>query len=225
MKNIHIIPTDKQSRLFYPGNSSKLTLNKYAVLFRVSPQNIYITNDESRQRTDWVVYKDAITKLEVGDNELFHLGKKIILTTDQDLIKDGVQEIPEYFLIHYIVGNNPIEYVEIKEHLESLDTMKINYEIIIPKEEPDYTALLQPVGTRQETLEEAAERLYPIILEDDGWDKNKQYRDEWTKGAKWQQKNSEEEVIQLVSDWTDYRMSEDSKSKVTFKKWFEKFKK
>ena len=36
---------------------------------------------------------------------------------------------------------------------------------------------------------------------------------------------SEEEVIQLVSDWTDYRMSEDTKSKVTFKKWFEQFKK
>jgi hypothetical protein len=37
--------------------------------------------------------------------------------------------------------------------------------------------------------------------------------------------HSNEEVIQLVSDWTDYRMSEDTKSKVTFKKWFEKFKK
>jgi hypothetical protein len=36
---------------------------------------------------------------------------------------------------------------------------------------------------------------------------------------------SEEEVIQLVSDWIDYRMSEDVKSKVKFKKWFEKFKK
>ena len=46
-------------------------------------------------------------------------------------------------------------------------------------------------------------------------------------GAKWQQQNSysEEEVIQLVSDWTDYRMSEDAKSKVTFKKYLEQFKK
>ena len=45
-------------------------------------------------------------------------------------------------------------------------------------------------------------------------------------GAKWQQERmySEEEVIQLVSDWTDYRMSEDTKSKITFKKWFEQFK-
>jgi len=40
-----------------------------------------------------------------------------------------------------------------------------------------------------------------------------------------QQGYSEEEVLQLVSDWTDYRMSEDTKSKVTFKKWFEQFKK
>ena len=42
---------------------------------------------------------------------------------------------------------------------------------------------------------------------------------------KQQQDYSEEEVLQLVSDWTDYRMSEDTKSKVTFKKWFEQFKK
>ena len=42
---------------------------------------------------------------------------------------------------------------------------------------------------------------------------------------KQQQDYSEEEVIQLVSDWTDYRMSEDTKSKVTFKKWFKQFKK
>ena len=39
---------------------------------------------------------------------------------------------------------------------------------------------------KQETLEEVAERLYPAILEDDGWDKNKQYRDEWIEGVKWQ---------------------------------------
>jgi hypothetical protein len=36
-----------------------------------------------------------------------------------------------------------------------------------------------------------------------------------------QQGYSKEEVIQLVSDWTDYRMSEDTKNKVKFKKWLE----
>ena len=79
--------------------------------------------------------------------------------------------------------------------------------------------------SKQETLEEVAERIYPdcnnVIRQ--------MAKETFIKGAKWQQeqeknKYSEEEVIQLVSDWTDYRMSEDIKSKVTFKKWFEQFK-
>jgi hypothetical protein len=36
---------------------------------------------------------------------------------------------------------------------------------------------------------------------------------------------SEEEVLQLVSDWNDYKMSEDAKTRVKFKEWFEQFKK
>ena len=54
---------------------------------------------------------------------------------------------------------------------------------------------------KQETLEEVAERLYPIILEDDGWDKNKQYRDEWIEGAKWQAERSysDEEVKSFLN--------------------------
>ncbi len=74
----------------------------------------------------------------------------------------------------------------------------------------------------QGTLEEVAERLYPDcsnVL-------RQMAKETFIKGAKWQQERmySEEEVIQLVSDWTDYRMSEDTKSKITFKKWFEQFK-
>jgi len=55
----------------------------------------------------------------------------------------------------------------------------------------------------KETLEEAAQRLYPIELEDDGWDKNKQYRDEWIEGAKWQQERmySEEEVYKILLNY------------------------
>jgi hypothetical protein len=77
---------------------------------------------------------------------------------------------------------------------------------------------------KQETLEEAAERLYPIILEDDGWDKNKQYRDEWIEGAKWQQ----ERMYKLVEEYNqmliDHNVHEDHKEK-SFKEWFEQFKK
>ena len=51
---------------------------------------------------------------------------------------------------------------------------------------------------KQETLEETAERLYPIILKDDGWDKNKQYRDEWIEGAKWQQEQNDTSKVTRV---------------------------
>ena len=47
-------------------------------------------------------------------------------------------------------------------------------------------------------LEEVALRLYPIILEDDGWDKNKQYRDQWIEGAKWQQEQNDTSKVTRV---------------------------
>ena len=81
----------------------------------------------------------------------------------------------------------------------------------------------------KETVEEAALLAHPIHLiwdEEERYDCNQELRETFIEGAEWQQERSysEEEVIQLVSDWTDYRMSEDTKSKVTFKKWFEEFK-
>jgi hypothetical protein len=94
--------------------------------------------------------------------------------------------------------------------------------------------------------------IHLIWDEEERYDCNEELRETFIEGAKWQQNKidifnarmekeraenkaflelhrqerlySEEEVIQLVSDWTDYRMSEDTKSKVTFKKWFEEFK-
>ena len=73
-------------------------------------------------------------------------------------------------------------------------------------------------------LKQAFEK-YSEYLED--YENKNTYEHGFKDGAKCQQEisYSEEEVIQLVSDWTDYRMSEDTKSKVTFKKWFEQFKK
>lgn len=76
----------------------------------------------------------------------------------------------------------------------------------------------------KETLEEAAQRLYPIELEDDEWDKNKQYRDEWIEGAKWQQERmySEEEVKELLTKYLHYLTID---SDIDADTWFEQFKK
>ena len=62
-----------------------------------------------------------------------------------------------------------------------------------------------------ETLEKAAERLYPIILEDDGWDKNKQYRDEWIEGVKYQAERmySEEDMKQFAFECVANFLSND----------------
>jgi hypothetical protein len=83
--------------------------------------------------------------------------KKIILTTDANLIANGVQEIDEEFL-QWFVKNSSCEKVEVKK-----GKMKLNddgeeygfpdmslYKIIIPKEK-----------SKQETLEEAMNSIIP----------------------------------------------------------------
>jgi len=104
-----------------------------------------------------------------------------------------------------------------KETLEEAQKQQFNYDNLHDAKE--ISSRIKVV----ETLEEVAERLYPIILEDDGWDKNKQYRDEWIDGAKWQQERSysEEEVLDIIQLFNDdFNMIHD-----TIPKWFEQFKK
>jgi hypothetical protein len=69
-------------------------------------RHIYITSDEE--------VKDGDKFLE-SDHEGYGFRKyKIILTTDPELIKDGVQEIPEVFL-KWLVDNPDCEYVEVEK--------------------------------------------------------------------------------------------------------------
>jgi hypothetical protein len=117
--------------------------------------NIQIISDENIIDGDWVLglflnkylimeYKEGVsfpkdTPYTISKNML----KKIILTTDETLIKDGVQEIDKEFL-EWLNKNPSCEFVEIKK-----GKMKLNcdgeeigfpdmslYKIIIPQEEP-----------------------------------------------------------------------------------------
>jgi hypothetical protein len=164
MKNIHILPTDKPSRLRYFSGKLELMYlipKKSDIIF----QNIYITSDEEIKEGDY-----CISHLNVIDEGKIHNTqtifnpktkedlialqscKKIILTTDQDLIKDGVQPIDDTFL-EWFVKNPSCEEVEVEtetksiqlpqqqlsENSYSLDFRWINkqvYKIIIPQEEP-----------------------------------------------------------------------------------------
>jgi hypothetical protein len=173
MKNIHILPTDKPSRLFKFANELHLdTIPKDYY----KKYNIYITSNEEIKEGDWF-YNIISLKPEpfkacengngyVNCNKYSHNRidcKKIILTTDQDLIKNGVQAIDDEFL-EWFVKNPSCERVSIEEEdysqkcRECGETVKrgyncakgcfmksgnfiptdknINYKIIIPQEEP-----------------------------------------------------------------------------------------
>ena len=158
MKNLYLLPTDKPSRLWLSTRKENyLIFDKFprGGAEYVEPKNIYITSEKDIKEGDGkypvlsckgTVYKDC-PELWKGSGDW----KKIILTTDQDLIKDGVQAIDDEFL-EWFVKNPKCEFIEVidklryfnidelrERHLNGLPYIyheKIGYQIIIPKEEP-----------------------------------------------------------------------------------------
>jgi len=116
MKNLYILSTDKPSRLNLGLQSNSLvllpiTVNKTSL---TNPQNIYITSDEEIKVGDWVYsIRGFIGKFGEFENSYINECKKIILTTDQDLI--GVQAIDDEFL-QWFVKNPSCERVEVKRN-------------------------------------------------------------------------------------------------------------
>ena len=141
MKNIHLLATPNQSRLFYFGNSSVLTLNKYPALFRAferSTQYVYITNEEKFVRDEYVTDGTEVIKatpklVDAQDLVDRRDWKKIILTTDTKLIEDGVQSIPDEFL-EWFVKNQICEEVKVEGHIYKGQD-ETEYKIITPKKE------------------------------------------------------------------------------------------
>jgi hypothetical protein len=230
MKNVHLIPTDKpSSKLIKHKVFNEVKISSLKNLMYWDNVNIYITSDEKSKEGDWVTDcefdKMKLVLEEEGDLTNW---KKIILTTDHDLIADGVQAIDDEFL-EWFVKNPSCEFVEVKEkqHFEADKSKRINplngvyysYKIIIPQEEP-----------KQETLEEAA----------------KKYAEKWYKssdelsdfligvnsnsfkhGAKWQVERmySEEEVLTIIKAFDkDFYQGIVERNGHT-NKWFERFKK
>ena len=142
MKNIHILPTDQPSRLVKIKDTFFLTTTDD--IPGGTFYNIHITNDEEIGEGDW--YLDTTVNVIFKNDKLFLNGtgyKKIILTTDQKLIPDGVQVIDDEFL-KWFVKNPSCEFVEVNKKLVEFPlTFKMMYKIIIPQDEP-----------KQETLKE-----------------------------------------------------------------------
>jgi hypothetical protein len=257
-------------------------------------KNIYITSDEEIKEGDWVITNGGlrfVTKLNnlrdniksfTDDGTIskqspssycrLELYKKIILTTDQDLIKDGVQFIDDEFL-EWFVKNSSCDEVKVADYGNVLFDDKVfhMYKIIIPKQEQctckehdpyccqihgscptcvkkeeqkqhiiDIMKADEELGLyeepKQETLEEALERLYPENIiklgNNTSYDAALIKRKDFTDGAKWQaeqdkNKYNKREIINLIQflsmnqDFNSYS----SVSKDTAKKFLKQFKK
>jgi hypothetical protein len=149
MKNIHVLPTDKPSRLYLEFGDGDLCLanNILPQTKRSNNQHIYITNDEEIKEGDWRCDIE-LNRIEKGkETGTFKNWKKIILTTDPDLIKDGVQAITDEFL-EWFIKNPSCEYIQTTElRLFNGDTGQsghYKYEIIIPQEEPKQEGYICP---------------------------------------------------------------------------------
>jgi hypothetical protein len=141
MKNLHIIPTDKPSRLVLETINNNLfltTTTEFPSKIMVF-KNIYITNDEKIKEGDYViwngkVYKDSKRSFTGVD---YSQCKKIILTTDQSL--EGVQAISDEFL-EWFVKNPNCEEVKVNElrffNPDTNESAHCKWEYDLPQEEP-----------------------------------------------------------------------------------------
>ena len=228
MKNIHILPTDKPSRLYIGDNQNFVFgFTQTSIQSRndcFTNQHIYITSDEEIKEGNWVlnISNDKIFKQDNSKPDTYTLSfwRKIILTTDKDLIKDGVQAIDNEFL-EWFVKNPSCEEIEVEEEDYSqkcrecgeivkrgysckkgcfmrsgnfiLTDKNIIYKIIIPKEEAILQILTEnSVGEEDMILSDTFPKVVNCMNE----------------MAKWQQEQdkkmySEEEVIELLQWLTD----------------------
>ena len=114
-KNIWVIPTDKPSRL-YEDVDNDLQLG-YDFTIRqgmLQNQNIYITSDEEIKEGVDQWYLDKVLNKPYNSSGAQYSSKQdvIIMTTDQDLIADGVQSINDEFL-EWLVNNPSCENVKV----------------------------------------------------------------------------------------------------------------
>ncbi len=142
MKNIHVLPTDKPSRLYKRIDLSTFHLGDFDICktddtIRTN-QHIYITANEEIKEGDYYITPNN-TVLKALGPMLINVEdyKKIILTTDFRLAPD-VQKIDDEFL-EWFVNNSNCEEVKIEPIPNSnwgfdlKEPITLGYKIIIPK--------------------------------------------------------------------------------------------
>jgi len=177
MRNIHVLQTDKPSRLYLSDYGKELNLSGYPLRNYTTGQHVYITSDEEIKDGDWCMslcddesYEEIYQCKDIGlvDEE----DKKIILTTDGDLIKNGVQAIDDEFLKWFV--ENPsceeakVEITEISCIIPNFGDVD-KYRITIPntiteqiRNEEKNKDIEQPTLTSEEFFRKKLKELNPL---------------------------------------------------------------
>ena len=134
-------------------------------------QNIYITSDEEIKEGDYrysLIQNnfELVSEFSLKVNKEYwklnnHIYKKVVLTTDQDLIKDGVQAIDNEFL-EWFINNPSCDSVDVESmfNMVQFTSREFIHKIIIPKEE-NYERINQPISLSEVDKEEPKqERMY-----------------------------------------------------------------
>jgi len=149
MKNIHILPTVQPSRLAIqldckPKYNLQLSKIENNWTDNWEKQHIYITSDVEIKKDEYYLG---------DDNHIYNLvtsvnnnGKKIVLTTNTELIADGVQAIDDEFL-EWFIKNSSCKFVDVFK-----DDRLNYYNIFIPQEHPQ---VISETGTQMFFDEEA----------------------------------------------------------------------
>ena len=114
MKNIFLIPTDKESRLWRDLDSNKLRFDNLSKpnsneCTKCSNEYVYITSDEKFVRDEYIT--DGLEVIKATPKLVDAQGlvdrrdwKKIVMTNDLELIEDGIQQIGDLFFRWFVLN-------------------------------------------------------------------------------------------------------------------------
>ena len=262
MNKIHILTTHKPSRLLYDIPAAKLNLVTTEYSASLDDKDNYMSfhmfitsSDKEIKANVYALINGVLCKTETREGKIvsrqlsggatMDICKseylEIIMATDPDLIKDGVQAIPDDFLEWY-VRNPSCERVEVDDWLDTNSNiawgLPDRYKIIIPNEESkqhliDIMKGDEELGLYEEpkqeiisSIEDAEITFANEIKQISEYDKGRWYGR--IEGVIWMKEKmySEEEVLELLPKFASYTLlNADEESRLSLKEWFEQFKK
>lgn len=244
MKNIHVLPTDKPSRFVKSKENKKCYLYSIEEFKDIDKfieydskswdsQNINITSEnEDINENDYVITKDGrLFQVSYLLSKKIENASKVVLTTDKDLIADGVQSIPDEFLEWFV--NNPnceqVRVVDVRYDISTLtnDVKRYpnldvpDYKVIIPSEElniidnwlekngnqeiaKQVEIEAEELSKQETTLEEVAEKLKSKELFKESNDRARKILSEIKSLPIQERMYSEDEVLKLLEKRDKY---------------------